>query len=504
MKHTITQYLSHPRIPGMCIAITVLSLAFLIPLNASLWLDELLSAWVSAASFADTIQRANTYQGQSPLYFLILHAIQSFFPTSELALRSVSLVAALFVLWLTYILGRQLALHPSGAACAVLFLLASSDFQKFALSARPYMLALLCTLLAVFFLLLWSRSQVQRYMYLSILAQSIAIYFHPVFFLTTIILFCLLIIFTDRYTDLWKPIVSSMLLLLLCIAPLVPQLYSLSKRQLQLSFAFVPTGTIFFKTLFPLFPVIAFITAFVCSAIFFKSFRFDVTALKSKPTLLFIIWFATAPILFYLHAAITDSSLFLSRIMFWRLPGLALFSGALVSACQPTIVRSMILLLLSTLTMTGYAARPWHVEDWRGTHALLLEQEGYNTTTPLVFYSGLIETDDLSFLQQAEHHAYLTSPLSYYGNTSSPILLIPGALHTQTAHRYLMNNVLNKIDDEAFFITLRMRKKSSQETYVVHEKFFALISDHFEVTAIRTDNLVQLYRLKRLPTIEPL
>jgi len=56
-----------------CLAILFLQLLLLrAPLHESLWLDETLSVWVALGSFQEVIERAFLFQGQSPLYFLIL------------------------------------------------------------------------------------------------------------------------------------------------------------------------------------------------------------------------------------------------------------------------------------------------------------------------------------------------------------------------------------------------------------------------------------------------
>ena len=61
----------HVRWLAILTAVVIVSL-WLMPLSSSLWLDELGTWWVVKDGAGDAIDRALTFHGQSPLYYLIV------------------------------------------------------------------------------------------------------------------------------------------------------------------------------------------------------------------------------------------------------------------------------------------------------------------------------------------------------------------------------------------------------------------------------------------------
>ncbi len=64
----------------------------LMPLNQSLWLDEATSALVTRMSLADFFGKFMPGDFHPPLYYLALRAWGTLFGTSEIALRSLSIL----------------------------------------------------------------------------------------------------------------------------------------------------------------------------------------------------------------------------------------------------------------------------------------------------------------------------------------------------------------------------------------------------------------------------
>src|SRR6185312_16150596 len=102
----------------------------------SLWLDECITAWVISGNFYDAVSRSITYQGQSPLYFVLLWIWRALAGSSELALRLPSIGAIAVAALGVYKLARRFAAPAPAAAGVTIFL--SSTFVLHAMSARPY------------------------------------------------------------------------------------------------------------------------------------------------------------------------------------------------------------------------------------------------------------------------------------------------------------------------------------------------------------------------------
>ena len=95
----------HVRWLAILTAVVIFSL-WVMPLFSSLWLDELGTWWVVKDGAGDTIHRALTFHGQSPLYYLIVWSARVVGGRSELVLRLPSLIAAVVSAVLLYRLAR--------------------------------------------------------------------------------------------------------------------------------------------------------------------------------------------------------------------------------------------------------------------------------------------------------------------------------------------------------------------------------------------------------------
>lgn len=112
--------------------------------QSPLWLDEALSVNIAALPLGDMLE-ALRRDGHPPLYYLLLHGWIQLFGTGDLAVRSLSGVAAVAALPLAWQAGRRYG----GRACALatLVLLASSPFAvRYATEARMYSLLVLLVL----------------------------------------------------------------------------------------------------------------------------------------------------------------------------------------------------------------------------------------------------------------------------------------------------------------------------------------------------------------------
>ena len=94
---------------------------WLVPLFSSLWLDELGTYWVVKDGLGDTVHRALTFHGQSPLYYSIVWAARSLGGNSEAVLRLPSLIATAASLVLLYRLARNLISREAARLTVIAF-----------------------------------------------------------------------------------------------------------------------------------------------------------------------------------------------------------------------------------------------------------------------------------------------------------------------------------------------------------------------------------------------
>ncbi len=128
-------------------ALTVCALAFhvLSQSHRPLWLDEACTCWTTGARGLDIVRGLRT-DGTPPLYFLLVSAITKVVGASELALRSLSIVAATLLVPVVYLVTRQFA-STRHALIASALVAVSPLVHFYAIQARPYALVQLGTVL---------------------------------------------------------------------------------------------------------------------------------------------------------------------------------------------------------------------------------------------------------------------------------------------------------------------------------------------------------------------
>jgi uncharacterized membrane protein len=152
-------------------AILLLALALRLPgiATRSLWIDELYTEWFAARSFTDLWTDVPTYETHPPFYYSLLRLWTLLFGSSELGLRSLSLLFSLGTVFALAVGGRVLAAgkgHWLGVAGAALLALNYANIRD-AQNARPYaMQTFVCTVAVLAAVLLVRRlldSENQRY-----------------------------------------------------------------------------------------------------------------------------------------------------------------------------------------------------------------------------------------------------------------------------------------------------------------------------------------------------
>jgi mannosyltransferase len=141
------------------ILLLALSLRFYLLDGQSLWADEGNSAALAMRSLS-TITRDAAHDIHPPLYYYLLHVWVGLWGHGEIALRSLSALAGTMLVYVTFLLGKEL-FHRRVAYIAA-FVAAISPFQVYySQETRMYILAALWSALAILFFVRWMKSWVQ-------------------------------------------------------------------------------------------------------------------------------------------------------------------------------------------------------------------------------------------------------------------------------------------------------------------------------------------------------
>jgi len=126
-------------------------------MSRSLWVDETITYWVVKDGFLDLIYRAIHFQGQSPLYYLVVLCFIQILSHSEWVLRLPSLLALLIACSLLYRL-FLIFFNREGGLVSVLIFIGLWDLLL-GCSARPYALAVMFSLLSVICFVWWIQDR---------------------------------------------------------------------------------------------------------------------------------------------------------------------------------------------------------------------------------------------------------------------------------------------------------------------------------------------------------
>lgn len=450
--------------PLLAVAAVLLATA---PLSAGYWLDEALSVWVASGEIGSVWFKALQYQGQSPLYFLILSALRRIF-ASELAARLLSVFAVGAAVWFTAAIARELKIPPVPSA---LLMLAHEGVQRAAFQARPYSLGLLFVTAAVLAALYAQRSRRWPWGLVAIAACAGG-YYCDYFFGAAALLLMMILGRGWRRRELliWALFAAAV------FTPGIYQLRLLAVRATELAYHSSADLSALAAALFP---------ARFAGYLLIPGALVMVLA-RAKPQraggswVLLLSWWILPVLLLFALSHLLDTRLLVERHYLWGAPGMALLGAALFGTLGAAAHRSTLAWVLAGLIGIRAAAADWQLEDWRG--AASWSRAAADSPTVLL-YSGLFEADLPELLNSAEAQDYLKAPLAVYG--AAEIIVLPSS--PEVSNDYLLEQIQPVImeDRELAIIALNTRRRHGNgEVYSPHERWFEYLSSEYEVSKL--------------------
>jgi hypothetical protein len=486
---------------GALLAAVVLALVVLVksPILSSYWLDETITYWIIRDGLMPAFSRAWSYQGQSPLYFLIARLAYLGGGLTGLRLFSFALTAGSAAI-LFQIAAKRWG-REAGAYAALAFV-ALDGVIRVSFTARPYALALLLALASVRFLDDWmargDRNSAARY------AAATVLCFYAHYLFAGIILVHAAMLWkarpeSDAVLKRWLAMAP---LCALIMAPGVIQLYWLSHHGAGLSFAGKPGAVQLVKALFPV-DFCVFLGCALLLARIFAPFEFR----KPGGTLAVILmWWLVPPAAFWIISQVGGGSLFVDRLYVWHQPAIALAAAALFTAMQNTRARSIALATFVAMAGVRQIGRVWFLEDWRDTARVAAAASVKGA--PVLAFTGLIESDSVSWLEDPARREYLSTPFSLYP-VQTQLILLPGGFRSEPALQYFKDEVQPAVANysEFMLIALHIRRfPAGAPSYFADEELAGFLQSYgFQLELVSDpDNLVRTYKVRRavpLPSV---
>src|SRR5215469_8306686 len=220
-EYVADQSSRHLKIYWLLIAATVIRL-WVMPMQASLWLDETVTYWSAYRGIAAAITRSQFWPGQNMVYTMLAALMIRLAGPSEIVLRLPSLLAAIATAWLLFRLGTDLFDKETGVMATLVFV-SLDEMMRTAANARPYAIALLLVVGSTLFLVRYMRTGTTVYLLAYVPTAAAIVYFHLLF--AIIYPVHALYVFTEYRAGTpripWRNLVLGALLVGLLLSPLV-------------------------------------------------------------------------------------------------------------------------------------------------------------------------------------------------------------------------------------------------------------------------------------------
>ena len=402
----------HVRWLQILTAVVIASL-WLVPLLSSLWLDELGTWWVVKDGLSDTVHRALTFQGQSPLYYAIVWAAKGIGGNSEVVLRLPSLIATAVSGVLLYRLARNL-IGREAAWFSVLVFAATQSVSFEASEARPYALATLAVIASTYALVRWlddGRRWALALVY-ALLAVSV-VWMHYLYALVLAPQALYAVVRRRRgETEVSvRRLVAIAVIVTVGIVPLAIQLGSLWDRRSSLSIPGDVSATGFAMVLAPPILVVSVILGALLARMGDRVLIAPAPA-RSSTLVLLAGWLLFPVVAVYLVSALTPVDFLAPRYVASVGPAIALFGGWVIASLEPAAARRIVAVVLAIASVLAFGSTGKNGEDWRAAAAF--ERAHADPGTVVLLHPALVESAQLDWFSDPEKRSYLLSVQSYY------------------------------------------------------------------------------------------
>jgi 4-amino-4-deoxy-L-arabinose transferase-like glycosyltransferase len=389
------------------------------PLTSSLWWDEFGTWWTVKDGLPQAADRAWTYQGQSPLYYLLVWLTRHVLGHAEWALRAPSLVCAAISAYLLYLLVRRLV-DDVCARLSVLVFVAWPIVAFSAIDARPYALATLFTIAATLALVRWIDRGDAWLGVATVLLVGGAAGAHYLFGL---VLIPLVVYATIRVREgsaavRTRDFLLALIGLVIVLVPIARGFADLWSRRSSIA---LPDGLSVDWIVTLTLPAAMIGGVVLGAALASRDGGRLTTRLRISPADLALVvsWTAGPALALVVASMISPLGLQGRYSLVWA-PGAVILVSLAIRAFAPASARRIIALTIAVLSVLALGATD-HLGDWRGAMALI----GGDATerSVVLVQSGYIESLHLDWYADPERVSYLGASTSYYPVPGDAVVL---------------------------------------------------------------------------------
>jgi hypothetical protein len=437
------------------LALAVSISLWFIAIRAPLRLDETGSFWQINAGFSGIMSRQFL---SFPAYSWILWCWTRITGTSELALRSLSILAMLGAVAILYRVARELFDLDVAIIAAIVFCL--HPIVLFAsIDVRPYAFGALAINSALLALVRLRDSDSDWPAVLLGISAACIIYFH---FLFTAILpalvICIFALKTGDKKRVWRQFALASGAFVLAFLPVIPGLLYMFKTSGTHVYENAPGLADLVWTLAPGYLLLVlFAIPLVAVLLAALTQRRDLHGHPEGRIVLFCASLALVPVLIlYGVSAATPIHLFAHRHRLVAVPGIALCWALLLSRFERPMRLMFCIVLVAATSYTNFSTPLSSLHSYSWKYALeVAEKNASVDNAPVLICSGFIESDYATMPLDSAKDSSLFTPLTYY-KLSVPVVPLP-----------------QDLNQEAIRVGSRFLHEAAQR----HERFLALGSE---------------------------
>jgi mannosyltransferase len=426
----------------------VFAVLWIRPIASSLWIDEFGTWWTIEGGASQAVDRAWTYQGQSPFYYLIVWGTRHVLGSSEWALRAPSIVFGTVAIVLLFRLVRRLV-DAEAARIAAIVAVAWPIVAFSAVDARPYALAMMLAIAATLAFVRWLDRDRWWLGVAYVVLVAATVYAHHLFGLVVIAHAAYAVArMRDRSTTVTVPrLIAAAVGVVVLVAPMTAELADLWNRRDTID---LPNGLSVDWVVTLLLPA-AMVGGLVLGGALaaLNGGRLTTRLGISGPDLVLVVaWIVGPTIVLIALTVVTPLGLQGRYSLVWA-PAAVILVALAIRAFEPASARRVVVLTLAVLSVVAIGS-PDHLGDWRGGMAAVSERA--TDRSVVLLQSGYVESMQLDWYDDAERVSYLGAPTSYYPVPGQVVVLPVDVTPDPTFSRNRIETVASGAD-QVFLLT---------------------------------------------------
>ena len=419
---------------------------WIMPMTASLWLDETITYWTACKGMSAAISRSQFWPGQNVLYSLIAALALRLGGNSEVVLRLPSLLAALATIWLLFRLGTRLLDRETGLLAVVVFV-SLQEMSETAANARPYAIGLLLVVGSMLQLARWLDTGRARNLLGYVILTAAIPYFHYLF-ATVFLVHAAYALYRSRGEGRVRPagLLGAAALVGILLSPAIWNAIHANHISAASSISSTPDFEKLVSALMPVVLGAGILVGLLLGYVWFRQVSAGERLEVSPDTaLLLICWLVIPIVACFAVSRLTGFKIFVSRYYLPAFPALALLVAWGIRSLVSEKIRVCVAGGIVAAALLSFGTHHlWvnpHLEDWR-TAAQTIRAASVDGNTPVLVRTGLVETEKPSWGLDIDRDSPLLAPLSRYP-IPGRIILVPARFNDDSV-RY-MNDVASKI-----------------------------------------------------------